>query len=681
MPDTNDTQPMVQNDAPAQASVNNTQPSPTAAQQLQQQPAASPSQPGAQSDPAAPTVDLSGGENTSPDLGTAPQANVHPSLQRASLIHSIAQTLAGGPRYTYDIDPNSGRLISRPAPMSKSDIGMAIAMEAISGALGGLAAPAGPNAAGRAAAAGFTQAQQTLKQADAEQQQAASDALARSASIANVNFQSHQNALRLGQMEYDAHKQYVADAAPVLENLNQVGAVQASRVREDDLLSRFHVTKDMAVVDGIVPRMSPDGTQAKNKDGSSAWDNTYSVVDPEAKIEIPQDTMAMLAQHHVPGYYKVVDGKTQPVNLPSDTQVRAKFVVSGLASASAIKITEAGINKQLASIGDTDDASKLDVNLTQALESGAVSTKALQTFARYSNLPLDQIRPSMEKDKVDPDTIGQITSILPADAVEKIAQQRKAAEQKQAAQIRTDAAVDEAKRLVPVKAATAGAEARATVGPKASAAGAEESARLNAKEAFDDAHATAQTTPDALGFTPNVPGGMKEANKRQASFKKAADGLAQTEGTFQQFQSISQAIANGDMTGAQSVVALFDAIGLSATPLAGRGFRVNENVIADHKQARGWLGSLQAQLARVQTGAVITPQQVRDYAAIAAQARHSQYVNLTNEVHNAGLGADFILPTGNGQKIDADTARIYMTLSGGDPNKARAAATKKGWSF
>jgi hypothetical protein len=138
----------------------------------------------------------------------------------------------------------------------------------------------------------------------------------------------------MGQMEYDAHKQYVTDAQPVLDNLNKVNAVEAQHVHESDLMSKYHVTKNMAVVDGVVPRMNPDGSQATNKDGSLAWDNTYSVIDPNAKVAIPSNTLNTLAQYHVPGYYKMVDGKTVPVNLPADTQVRAKFVVDGLATAS-----------------------------------------------------------------------------------------------------------------------------------------------------------------------------------------------------------------------------------------------------------------------------------------------------------------------------------------------------------
>ena len=220
----------------------------------------------------------------------------------------------------------------------------------------------------------------------------------------------------------------------------------------------------------------------------------------------------------------------------------------------------------------------------------------------------------------------------------------------------------------------------ANIAQKAAIAGAEERAKQAAKPQTPDNPAVL-TRPDALGFIPVVPS-LKEYDKRFGTFKKNIDALAQTEGTYQQFNSILNDLNSGkDMTGAESVVGLFDAIGISATPLKGAGFRVSNNVINEHTQARGWLGALQQKLLSAKNGDTITPDQLRSYANVAIQARQSQYVNMANEMHNAGIAADAALPTGNGQKIDAPTAAIFLTLAGGDKNKARAAATSKAWSF
>jgi len=85
--------------------------------------------------------------------------------------------------------------------------------------------------------------------------------------------------------------------------------------------------------------------------------------------------------------------------------------------------------------------------------------------------------------------------------------------------------------------------------------------------------------------------------------------------------------AGKDMTGAQSVVALFNAIGLSATPLKGMGMRINSNTVAEHVGARGLGQSLYQKFLGLKNGDIITPQQVKDYATIAMQARHDAYVN------------------------------------------------------
>ncbi len=196
--------------------------------------------------------------------------------------------------------------------------------------------------------------------------------------------------------------------------------------------------------------------------------------------------------------------------------------------------------------------------------------------------------------------------------------------------------------------------------------------------------------PDALGYQPtsdkfagNEKDAIKQYNKVKTAFKKNADDLSKMEGTYQQFSSILNDVKNGkDLTGAQSVVALFNAIGISAEPLAGKGFRINSNTIEEHKDALSMPDNLvKKSVSLFKNGEVVTPQQIKDYANIALQTRQSKYVNLVNQAHNQGLNADFVLPTGNGEKIDAATAGIFLQLAGGNAAKARAAATAKGWNF
>src|SRR5215510_9960740 len=66
-------------------------------------------------------------------------ASDHPLVKKAGVIRSIAETLAGGPRYATQIDENGNRVRSQ-LPLSGRQIALAIAMEAIQGSLTGLAA-------------------------------------------------------------------------------------------------------------------------------------------------------------------------------------------------------------------------------------------------------------------------------------------------------------------------------------------------------------------------------------------------------------------------------------------------------------------------------------------------------------------------------------------------------------
>jgi len=174
--------------------------------------------------------------------------------------------------------------------------------------------------------------------------------------------------------------------------------------------------------------------------------------------------------------------------------------------------------------------------------------------------------------------------------------------------------------------------------------------------------ATDLATPDAVGFSSKL--GPKEYEKRYDAFTKSKDyqTLSTLKGSYQQFQDTMNHIQQtGDMTGAESVVSLFNAIGISATPLAGKGFRINSNTIEEHTEARGMDQAAYQKLLSLKNGDVITPKQLGDYSNIAAGVFHNSYVNATDEAHRQGLPVDF-LPQGGGKVPDPITARIFMDI-------------------
>ena len=201
------------------------------------------------------------------------------------------------------------------------------------------------------------------------------------------------------------------------------------------------------------------------------------------------------------------------------------------------------------------------------------------------------------------------------------------------------------------------------------------------RERAENDKRTADLNDQTDVFGNKSPLSSKEFNKRYDAFTNSQQNktLQTLEGSYQQFQdTIRQIDAGKGLTGAGSVVALFNAIGISATPLAGKGFRINSNTIEEHETARGLDQASYQKLLKLKDGDVITPQQVLDYASIAAGAYKNAYVNAANEQLRT-LGYTDVLPRGNNQQIDSATYDMYKRIAGGDPAKAAEAARKQGW--
>ena len=630
----------------------------------------------------------------------------HPAVQKAGVTNSVALALAGGPRYKTTIDPNTGDTTRTPIPVSRKDVALAIAFEAISGALSGLGVAPGPGVVGRAAAAGFQQGQkgvQDRQQADEQQAQndvkAQTSALGAQAAAFAANAKTVLNTAQSERYGVESLKDAVNANASLLAGYQDADVVQDSHVSADALTAglksgAYSATSQLAIPDGIT-----------NLNGR--YEQTFSVVaDPRAKVPITDAQAQAFGDAGIPGWLQYKGGKSK---LPDGYQVPGTFLASANAQLQAINLMKQDVNgvvDTLAKSGDTGnrDAAASIPNFGALLsdpDNGPPLQRALTKFQKYVSHSdwhgmdvFESLRQMAAPSKADPQNPKQFIPNPDAPAAQVIAgafgngdpQKGWAILQRYHDEVTPEPIKSVAQAQSILSDTTSGPKEVTAANKflaldrqqKSQTAGAEERARQAAKPSTVTPGSLTQ--PDALGFTPTITD-PKEANKRFNSFKKSADDLAKTEQTYAAFtDTLNDINAGKDLSGAASVVALFNAIGLSGTALKGQGFRVNENVIREHEQARGWLGAVQQRALNVKAGDVITPQQIRDYADIAANARRNQYVAIANEAHNAGISANPFLPTGNGQKIDPSTARIFFQLSGNDPNKARAAATAKGWS-
>ena len=691
--DTNDTP--VNNDAVSGTPVQNTLPATasmsTPDTSAQQPNARQPSLAGGPTQLPAPSA---------PDVTVSNTAPVHPSVQKAGIVRQVAQTLAGGPRYTTTIDPQTGVTTRQQVPLSSKDIALAIAMEALSGGISGLA-QTGPAAKAKAAAAGFQHSVQQRQQADAQQEQQAQQdaqnqvsALTRRAQAYESNSRAVLNTAQSERYGVDSLKDAVSINAPLLSSYQDASAVSESNVSQDALQAgiqsgKYNPTEQIAIPDGFT-----------NIGGR--YEQTFSIVNnPSAKLPLINDQAKAFADAGIPGWQPFKTSK-----VPDGYEVPGTMLANANAQLQAINLMKQDVSQvadTLASSGDKTNQALAKVipdfqTLLNDKSNGPVLRSALTKFQKYVShsdqhgMDLYQSLQQMaQPSKPDPRNPKQQIPNPDAQAAQVIAGAFGNGNPKhgwsilqtyhEAVTPQPIKNVDEAQSIITDPASTPRQIARARqflaldTSQKATVARAGAEARESAKPQ----PVAASNTPDALGFTPSV-SSQKEADQRFRGFKKNLDDLSRTEQSYAQFQQALSDINAGNWTGADSVVALFNSIGLSAAPLQGRGFRINQNTIAEHEHARGWEGALQAKLQGVTSGAVITPQQLKDYAGIASQARAQQIISTANQMHAAGINADAALPMGNGRRIDADTAKVFLALAGNDPNKARAAATAKGWT-
>jgi hypothetical protein len=642
--------------------------------------------------------------NTPPSSASNPHAN-NPLVQRASIFHSAAEALTGGPQYRVTIDPTTGVTTRTPVTVSSKQLGLALALEALSGGLAGLSARR-PNAKGEAAAIGLQQGQQIAQQRQqAQQQQDAqanadaknrNDAYQRAAAVADLNARTLLSTAEAEGRGADTLSKIAATNAPLIAAYEDEGVLESRNVTQQELIDgmkagRYNSTEQLGPIDGY--RLL----------GNGRVEATHAVIhDPAARVPLTQAMWDDFAANHVRGFpkgTKIGDGVTVPgIQIARANEQKTMFLLAqqrhdevsqALAQSDDPKVK--ALASQIPSIGDLLDDPKTSPGLTTALT-------RFQSYVSHADIShggrdlYESLQAMAAPSKPDPDNKGQFIPNRDAPFAQQVAAAFSPDGSPQSGwrilktyhnEVVPEQIANEAQAADMLASSDPGSRAakyaqrwiQSNTQQKAGIAKAEEQARQSVKPTPANL-----TAPDAFGNVPTVTD-AKEASKRFASFKKNLDSLSQTEQTYNQFQTIANDVAAGKLTGPESVVALLSAVGISAAPLKGNGFRISKDILAEHKDARGWEQQVQQKFLAAKDGDVITPQQILDYSNIAANARTSQYVNLANQMRSAGLSVDPALPSGNGRKLDANTANIFFTLAGGDANKARQAASVKGWVF
>ena len=268
-----------------------------------------PNQPQSPADAAAKKL-----ETANTQLSKVPDQDVLPPKVHygAKVIRGITDVLV--PKQFKTVINPDGTSSQVPLPRSRKDIGMAIALSALTGAFSGLG-ERGPGANGRAAAQGFNAVNQQRQQADQQQNaQAQGDFLRKQATLKS-NMELRAGAIQAGLYDRDVNNQwsdsYKSAVDAIYENPASIASIVAgsreapvSEDEADDIIKHSPFQIDRIPVGEAVPRIGPDGQQAwidpttrkivpDNTPGAHpAWDHRFILMKHDSQVPLSDSSGA-----------------------------------------------------------------------------------------------------------------------------------------------------------------------------------------------------------------------------------------------------------------------------------------------------------------------------------------------------------------------------------------------------
>lgn len=335
----------------------------------------------------------------------AADADQHPAVRRAGVMYSIAEALAGGPRYQETIDENGNRQF-KPVPVSGKHLAMAIALEAIQGSMTGLAAGKG-RGLGAAGSAAFnqqvTQRQQAQQRKDQQAQedfQNRSAVLARKAQIAEVNSRTILNTS-------EAEK-YGADAIDKLADINRASGVldvdptlldnDGQPMTQQEMMDAIKAGK-ISTMDHLGPIAGR--VEITNPDGSKRWEATHLIVrDPKTPVDVSQEQWDKFAAAHVPGF-------PAGMKIGQGTQLKLSIVQRANEIMGAHSLTDYRLKEIRDVLDGTPWADKVPASVDFSKPGVETAVQRFQKYVSHSNahgMDVYESLQAMGADKRDPKT-------------------------------------------------------------------------------------------------------------------------------------------------------------------------------------------------------------------------------------------------------------------------------------
>ncbi len=237
-----------------------------------------------------------------------------------TMLYNKAIEMTGGQRYSTSVDAD-GNTVRTPIEPKPWALGLALALDVLSGGLQGLSAT-GPGRFGKAAEigaqAGAKQAAAVTQANAAQDEQARADQDQKMAVVKN-NLQIRQMAQNVGKQDLEMNQAYVQSLEPQIKMIENHPDLIKADIPEDKVqenLAKYPVTAFMYLPHGEpFPIMDPATGKQKEVNGTPVWGHNYYVVDAKAKGQL---TKEIQDQGYKIGKFRGPDGSR--INVPEGSE-------------------------------------------------------------------------------------------------------------------------------------------------------------------------------------------------------------------------------------------------------------------------------------------------------------------------------------------------------------------------
>ena len=362
-------------------------------------------------DPAAPTQ----------KMAAQVDANKNSPAPAHNMLYQKAIEMTGGVRYTTKIDPSTGETVRTPVEPKPWALGLALALDVLSGGIAGgnakdsvAAAQAGGEVADKQRAA--------VKQANADQDAQAQNDMKTKMAVTETNLRTHLLAQQVGASD-KAISQTLSDSyKPLTDGLTDGsipmtnGASVSQPMFETDAMAsikngKTNITHDVLFPVGDPQPVMENGVQKIGPNGVPLWGHNYIVVHGADKLQTAL-TDDLKQKLHSIGYFRNPDGSAVNIGNPQWSFADLSKKMSEYA---AVQAGEAMLQKHLTDAHDylgTDekDIPKLN-DLATEVRNDPSMRKAIQSFSRFGGtLPIDLIL--LHMNDVDPQGAGKIMQYM-----------------------------------------------------------------------------------------------------------------------------------------------------------------------------------------------------------------------------------------------------------------------------